>query len=101
LNKVAGHLEVDETFISSKVRNMHTAEKARKIQGRRGPMGKAIVAAVLERGGKVDRNAANFELFAMTPNTILVDTCAHRCVGSRGCSESWLLCYSHAGCGHD
>ena len=49
---LAGHVEVDETFISGKARNMHTEEKKRKIQGRRGPMGKAIVAAVLERGGK-------------------------------------------------
>ena len=32
---------------------MHQDVKARKIQGRRGPEGKAIVAAVLERGGKV------------------------------------------------
>ena len=32
---------------------MHADVKARKIQGRRGPEGKAIVAAVLERGGKV------------------------------------------------
>ena len=46
-------VEVDETFIGGKARNMHTEAKARKIQGRRGPMGKAIVAAVLERGGKV------------------------------------------------
>src|SRR4029077_20011382 len=46
-------VEVDETFIGGKARNMHANVKARKIQGRRGPMGKAIVAAVLERGGKV------------------------------------------------
>ena len=46
-------MEVDETFIGGKARNMHGEVKARKIQGRRGPEGKAIVAAVLERGGKV------------------------------------------------
>jgi transposase-like protein len=46
-------VEVDETFIGAKARNMHADVKARKIQGRRGPEGKAIVAAVLERGGKV------------------------------------------------
>jgi len=32
---------------------MHADVKARKILGRRGPMDKAIVAAVLERGGRV------------------------------------------------
>jgi len=51
--KLGGQVEVDETFIGGKARNMHAETKARKIQGRRGPEGKAIVAAVLERGGKV------------------------------------------------
>jgi transposase-like protein len=51
--KLSGEVEVDESFIGAKARNMHKDVKARKIQGRRGPYGKAIVAAVLERGGKV------------------------------------------------
>ena len=51
-NKLAGEVEVDETFIGGKARNMHAAEHAEKITGR-GPEGKAIVAAVLERGGTV------------------------------------------------
>src|SRR3984957_13373188 len=51
--KLSGEVEVDETFIGGKARNMHKDVKARKIQGRTGPEGKAIVAAVLERGGKV------------------------------------------------
>ena len=50
--KLAGEVEVDESFIGGKARNMHPDVKARKIHGR-GPEGKAIVAAVLERGGKV------------------------------------------------
>lgn len=50
--KLGGEVEVDETFIGAKARNMHKDVKARKIRGR-GPEGKAIVAAVLERGGKV------------------------------------------------
>jgi len=53
--KLSGEVEVDETFIGGKARNMHGDVKVRKIQGRRGPEGKAIVAAVLERGGKVRR----------------------------------------------
>jgi transposase-like protein len=52
-SKFIGEVEVDETFIGGKARNMHADVKERKIQGRRGPMGKAIVAAVLERGGRV------------------------------------------------
>lgn len=51
--KLSGEVEVDETFIGGKPRNMHQKDRERKIQGRRGPEGKAIVAAVLERGGKV------------------------------------------------
>jgi len=50
--KLAGEVEVDETFIGGKARNMHKDVKARRITGT-GPEGKAIVAAVLQRGGKV------------------------------------------------
>src|SRR5664279_2986827 len=51
-NKLAGEVEVDETFIGGKARFMHSDKRAEKITGR-GPDGKAIVAAVLERGGTV------------------------------------------------
>jgi hypothetical protein len=51
--KLSGEVEVDESFIGAKARNMHADVRDRKIQGRTGPAGKAIVAAVLERGGKV------------------------------------------------
>ena len=51
-NKLAGEVEVDETFIGGKARFMHSDKRAEKIHGR-GPDGKAIVAAVLERGGTV------------------------------------------------
>ncbi|HTU46302.1 MAG TPA: IS1595 family transposase [Bryobacteraceae bacterium] len=50
--KLSGECEVDETFIGGKARNMHKDVKARRIRGT-GPEGKAVVAAVLERGGKV------------------------------------------------
>jgi len=51
-NKLAGEVEVDETFIGGKARFMHADKRAEKIHGR-GPDGKTIVAAVLERGGTV------------------------------------------------
>ena len=51
-NKLAGEVEVDETFIGGKARFMHADERAEKIHGR-GPDGKTIVTAVLERGGTV------------------------------------------------
>jgi transposase-like protein len=51
-NKLEGEVEVDETFIGGKARNMHAAKREEKIHSR-GPDGKAIIAAVLERGGTV------------------------------------------------
>jgi transposase-like protein len=50
--KLSGEVEVDETFIGQKARNMHAAKRAEKIQGR-GPEGKEIVFGIVERGGKV------------------------------------------------
>jgi transposase-like protein len=50
--KLSGDVEADESFIGGAARNMHKDVRARKITGR-GPEGKAIVAAVLERGGRV------------------------------------------------
>src|ERR1700733_14051295 len=50
--KLSGEVEADESFIGGKARNMHAHKRAEKIHGR-GPDGKAIVAAVLERGGEI------------------------------------------------
>jgi transposase-like protein len=51
-DKLSGEVEVDETFIGGKARNMHKSKREEKITGR-GPEGKTIVAAVLERHGEV------------------------------------------------
>jgi transposase-like protein len=50
--KLSRDVEADESFIGGKARNMHPGKRRAKIYGR-GPEGKAIVAAVLERGGRV------------------------------------------------
>lgn len=52
LTKLKGEVEVDETFIGGKARNMHADKRAEKIHGR-GAAGKAIVIGVLERHGEV------------------------------------------------
>ncbi len=50
--KFGGDVEVDETFIGGKSRNMHKARRARVITGT-GGKDKAIVMGMLERGGTV------------------------------------------------
>ncbi len=54
--KLGGEVEVDETFIGGKARFMHKSKRLARRGGKSkapGPDGKAIVAAVLERGGMV------------------------------------------------
>ena len=51
-NKLTGHVEVDETFIGGLSRNMHRADRPRKIHGT-GGMGKVAVMGLLERHGEV------------------------------------------------
>jgi transposase-like protein len=53
--KFDGTVEVDETFIGGKARNMHKDERSRKIHGT-GGMDKTIVTGVLNRGGEVRAN---------------------------------------------
>src|SRR5664279_3656301 len=50
--KLNGHVEVDETFIGGKARNMHLDKRERRITGT-GGKDKTIVFGALERGGKV------------------------------------------------
>lgn len=50
--KLADHVEVDETFIGGKSRNMHSHVRKQKITGT-GGKDKAVVMGMLERGGHV------------------------------------------------
>jgi transposase-like protein len=50
--KAKGKVEVDETFIGQKARNMHKHIRARKVTGT-GGKDKTAVIGVLERGGRV------------------------------------------------
>lgn len=68
--KLNGEVEVDETYIGGKARNMHYTK--RKSKTRAGGAGKAMVIGFVERGGKVvtkhldkvDRRIANNEVGA-------------------------------------
>src|SRR6266566_2306353 len=51
-SKLSGEVEVDETFIGGKARNMHVNERKRRITGT-GTKDKTAVMGILERGGKV------------------------------------------------
>ena len=50
--KASGQVEVDETFIGGKARNMHKWVREQKITGT-GGKDKTMVVGILERGGKV------------------------------------------------
>ncbi len=53
-SKLGGEVEVDETFIGGKARNMHKNVRARRISGRGKHMtDKVAVMGILERGGRV------------------------------------------------
>lgn len=50
--KLTGEVEVDETFIGGKARNMHTAPRKRRITGT-GGKDKTAVLGLLKRGGPI------------------------------------------------
>jgi transposase-like protein len=50
--KLSGNVEVDETFIGGKAKNMHIKKRKEVIQGR-GSVGKTAVMRLLERKGRV------------------------------------------------
>jgi len=52
LDRFSGEVEADETFIGGKARNMHIAQRKRRITGT-GGKDKTAVMGILERGGKV------------------------------------------------
>jgi transposase-like protein len=54
---LSGEVEIDETFIGGKARNMHAAKRREKIHGR-GPGDKAIAFGMVERGGRVRASSA-------------------------------------------
>jgi len=51
-SKLSGIVEVDETYVGGKSKNMHASVRKEKIQGR-GAVGKAPVVTLVEREGRV------------------------------------------------
>src|SRR6202158_4823543 len=52
-SKLRGEVEVDETFIGGKARNMHKSRKVGRGFEKRGGIGKTVVMGMLERSGRV------------------------------------------------
>jgi transposase-like protein len=73
-NQLSGQVEVDETFIGGKARNMHVAKRRTRITGT-GGKDKTIVMGMLERGGRV-RAAVIEDRSAMTLQSNILDTIA-------------------------
>jgi hypothetical protein len=53
LEKLVDHVEVDETYIGGKARNMHADVHARKITKQGKGDDKTVVMGLLERGGEI------------------------------------------------
>ena len=51
--QLKGTVEMDETFVGGKVKNMHKAKRAKHLAAEGTFKGKTIVVGMLERGGKV------------------------------------------------
>ena len=83
--KLMDHVEVDETYIGGKARNMHKHVREAKIKGR-GSVGKAVVMGMLERGGKVvtkhietaDRKTLQGHILENVDKGAAVSTDAHK-----------------------
>lgn len=73
----SGKVEVDETYIGGKARNMHKS-KREKIPDRRGGMGKVAVMGLLERHSKTGKSRVRTKIIADTsrrtiPNAVRED----------------------------
>ncbi|MGA2133990.1 MAG: IS1595 family transposase [Bryobacteraceae bacterium] len=68
--KLGGEVEVDETFIGGKARNMHKDRKRRALEGKGGGhVGKVGVQGMMERGGKVRAEVIeNTKEISLKPN---------------------------------
>jgi transposase-like protein len=73
LMKMMGTVEVDETYVGQKAKNMHYDKKKEKIKGR-GTDGKAIVFGLLERGQKADKEQGIPGKISQVRATVISDT---------------------------
>ena len=83
-SKLGGEVEVDETFIGGKARNMHKSKKVARF-AKRGGIGKTVVMGMLQRSGNVkalvikDRDRGTLHEF--------IDVCVEE--GARVYTDEW------------
>ncbi|MBA3715902.1 MAG: IS1595 family transposase [Pyrinomonadaceae bacterium] len=68
--KIGGSVEIDETYIGGKARNMHKGKRARVIHGT-GGMGKVAVMGLLERHGRDGHSTIRTEIVSNTKRQAL------------------------------
>ena len=68
--KLSGEVEIDESYIGGKARNMHKSHKAKKLEGKGGGFaGKIGVQGILERGGNIRAHVIDNSRFeTVVPN---------------------------------
>lgn len=69
-DKLSGTVEVDETFIGGKARNMHKHKRAEKIKGT-GGMGKTAVMGLLARHGEKGKSTVRAKVIGSTKRATL------------------------------
>lgn len=84
--KLGGEVEVDETYIGGKARNMHKSAKARKLNGAGGgTSGKVGLQGFLQRGGKVKATVIK----DATMGTLVPNIHDHVKAGSHVITDEW------------
>lgn len=68
--KMSGEVEVDETYIGGKARNMHKSKRERVIKGT-GGMGKVAVMGLLERHGPKGHSTVRTDILKSTKKKLL------------------------------
>jgi hypothetical protein len=103
-----GEVEVDETFIGGKARNMHFWQRQERFKGKRGGVGKAAVMGVLERHGPDGHSRIRTEVVRNTRRSSLapviqvnVETGATVYSDGKGSYERLNEEYIHEAVNHD
>jgi len=69
--KMEGEVEIDETFIGGKARNMHKSRKARAMKGGTGWVGKVAVMGLLDRHGRDGQSMVRLNIIKTTKKRLL------------------------------